>query len=304
MEKRSDPALPVLVFGATGQVGRSVLAQGRQQGHYMLAASRKRLPPQPEMGHVDWLTARLADGVPELPPVRAIFSLGPLDLFAQWLGQWPKPANPTRIVALGSMSVLSKKHSPRPQERQLASRLREAESRLSRRCDELGLMWTVLRPTLLWGAGMDRSLSPMARRAMRWHWMPQPAARGLRQPVHVDDVAAAVWACLSCDAAAGQCIAIGGGERLPASEMFARVRHSLPSRTLLLPLPAQVSRAARWLAAVHPAASAMARLQEDLVADNQPLRNLLGVSPRAFAPQQGDWLPREPDPYRDNPACS
>lgn len=281
-------ALPLIIFGASGQVGRSVLARCAARGQPVLALSRA--PPRPEAPGRRWLQARLPDAVPVLPPAAALLSLGPLDGFSTWLQSQPAaPGGAAAVVALSSMSAQSKRDSPAAGERALAARLRAAEAGLAAWCDARGLRWTVLRPTLLWGAGLDHSLSPLARRAARWHLMPRPRAAGLRQPVHVDDVAAAALAALDRPAAAGAIIPCGGGERLPASALFARVHASLPRAALGVPLPRWLSRVARSLARHDARLAAVARLEQDLVADNAALAALLDIHPRAFRPRATDW---------------
>lgn len=281
---------PWLVFGATGQVGRAVLARCHLADQPILALSRQAAP-RPAGRAIRWLPARLPDAVPALPPVCAVLSLGPLDLFSQWLQHWQPAAGAPAVVALSSMSAVSKAASRHGGERQLAARMQGAEDDLAQRCDELGLPWTVLRPTLMWGAGMDRSLSPLARRAMRWHCMPVPMAQGLRQPVHVDDVADAVLASLRKTDARGCRIECGGGERLSVHLLFQRIRASMPQPTLAVPVPALLSRAMAPAARFSRVAAAAARLNVDLLADNSQLEGLLDIHPRGFAPESGDWRP-------------
>jgi nucleoside-diphosphate-sugar epimerase len=168
----------------------------------------------------------------------------------------------------------------------MSRRLHEGEAAVARACERRGIAWTILRPTLIYGAGRDRSLTPLARHAMRWRVFGLPAGSGLRQPVHAADIAQAVVRALDGNAA-GRVIPIGGGERLPASEMFARVHASLPVRAFPLRVPAPLIRlGARW---VPPMRGALARLQQDLVADNGELERLLGVHPRPFRPGPECW---------------
>ena len=134
---------------------------------------------------------------------------------------------------------------------------------------------------------MDRNLTPLARRALRWRWFALPRGRGLRQPVHAQDVALAVFAALQTDAAAGRVVPVGGGERLTAAQMFARVRASLPVRTVPLPLPRFAVAAGRRL--VPALQGPLSRLDSDLVADNTDLERLLAVHPRGFAPDRRCW---------------
>lgn len=187
------------------------------------------------------------------------------------------------------MSAESKRDSVVPAERAIARQLREGEAALATACARHGCAWTVLRPTLVYGAGLDRSLTPIARRALRTRLFPIPAARGLRQPVHADDVAQAVLAALDCPASAGRIVPIGGGERLPYPQMFARVRDSLPRATVTVPLPAWLL---RLLARTcPPLRGPLSRLDRDLVADNGELQRLLGIHPRPFRPDAGTWQP-------------
>lgn len=282
--------MTILVFGASSQIGQFLLPRLRPRGETILAVSRNLQPAQPG---VQWRQGQLPDAVPVLDteasaPVSAIISFGPLLQFAQWLAQ-AAPANAPRVIATGSMSVQSKADSEVSAERAIARQLRDGEAALATACQHLGCAWTVLRPTLIYGAGRDRSLTPIARRALRTRVFPLPAGRGLRQPVHADDIAQAVIAALECPAAFGRVLVIGGGERLSASEMFARVRRSLPVRTLPLPLPRWLLRSGRFV--VPALRGPLGRLETDLVADNRELETLLGVQPRAFQPNARCWLP-------------
>ncbi|MEI7036589.1 NAD(P)-dependent oxidoreductase [Fulvimonas yonginensis] len=275
--------MTVLVFGASSQIGHFLLPRLQARGEPVLALSRT---PRVGAPGLTWLAGHLPDAVPAVPEVRAIVSFGPLRAFAQWLAA-ATPAGRPCIVATSSMSVESKAASVVPAERAIAEELRQGEAELAAACARLGCAWTVLRPTLIYGAGRDRSLSPVARRAMRLRVFPRPAGRGLRQPVHADDIAQAVLAAL--ERPAHRVLPIGGGERLRASEMFARVQRSLPVATLPLPLPAWMLRLARH--AVPRLRGPLARLETDLIADNAELEDLLGVHPRPFHPDADCWRP-------------
>lgn len=273
----------VLVIGASCQVGHFLLRQLRDEGVEVHAASRHDQPPA---AGIAWHRAALPEGMPGPFPYDGILCFGPLDALAQWLSTLAtRPAG--GIVATSSMSVLTKKASADPSERALVARLEAGEQALQRECARLGMAWSLIRPTLIYGAGKDRSLSPIARRAMRWRVFPVPRGNGWRQPVHAADVADAAWRALRTPAANGRIFELGGGERLRAGEMFARVRDSLPRRTLAIP----VGRAALALMArLLPAARGpVSRLDSDLVADNGQAREILGVAPRGFAPDPRAW---------------
>lgn len=269
-----------LVFGASGQIGRYLLPRLREHDHAIAAVSRA--------AHVDsdgthWLRGHLPDALPSLPdPVAAIVCVGPLDHFTHWLEQTDIVGSP-RVVAMSSMSAEAKRDSPVAAERGLAARLRDAEQRLLARCEALGSACTILRATLIYGSG--GSLERLSARARHWHAFPLPSGRGMRQPVHADDLAWAVTVALQRPQATG-IIAIGGGERLTAAAMFARTRRQLAPQTLGLPL---AQGACRGLAHLSGRGRGMVtRLGQDLVADNAPLSALLGVAPRSFQPRLAD----------------
>lgn len=280
--------MTVLVFGGSSQIGRFLLPRLLDARVPVLALSRR--PRQAEPG-LRWLRGSLPDAVPDdLARPAAIVSFGPIGPFAQWLARMDFGDRPPRVVATSSMSAQSKRDSVVPAERAISRALRDGEHALATACARHGAPWTVLRPTLIYGAGMDRSLSPIARRAWRTRLFPLPSGHGLRQPVHAEDIAFAVIAALGRPASAGHILPIGGGERISAHEMFARVRRSIPHATLPLPLPHWLLHTSRNLAPTHWRGP-LARLDADLVADNSELERLLGISPRPFRPQADMWFP-------------
>lgn len=272
----------VLVAGASSQIGFFLLPELARRGVRVLALSRVA---QPEATGVTWLQGALPQPPTEADEAGSICSFAPLDALAAWIEVGGAPGL-TRVIATSSMSAESKQASPMAAERAVSRRLREGEAALARACGERGIAWTVLRPTLIYGAARDRSLTPLARRAARFRIFALPAGSGLRQPVHAADVATAVVRALD-GGATGRVIPIGGGERLPAAGMFERVRASLPVRNCPLRIPAPLVHLGGRL--LPPLRGPLTRLEHDLVADNTELEQLLGVHPRGFAPGRDCW---------------
>ena len=273
----------VLVVGASCQVGHFLLPLLRDQGVEVHAVSRAS---RDGSDGVTWHRAELPDRMPVLAGIDGIISCGPIDALATWLSRLDqRPA--AGLVATSSMSVSSKRGSVDDGERTLVERLVAGERGVRQACERLGMAWAVIRPTLIYGAGMDRSLSPIAQRAMRWRVFPLPRGTGLRQPVHAADVAEAAWRALRAREAAGRVFELGGGERLAAAEMFSRLRDSLQCRTLGMPIGRiPLALLARRLPAARGPVS---RLDRDLVADNSQVRGLLGLEPRGFALDASMW---------------
>jgi nucleoside-diphosphate-sugar epimerase len=275
--------MTVLVFGGSGQIGHYLLPLLSARDETVIALSRTPRASTPE---VTWIVGNLPGPVPVVADISAIFSFGPLDLFSAWLGSVELPHAP-RVIATSSMGAESKRSSEVSAEREISQRLRDGENAIVTACARHGSEWTVLRPTLIYGAGLDDSLTPIAQRAMRRRVFPLPAGRGMRQPVHAQDLAQAALAALDTPAAAMKILSIGGGERLPVSDMFARVRRSLPIDTLPLPLPAWSLRLVRH--SVAGLRGPLSRLEVDLVADNAEMTQLLGIQPRPFRPDADCW---------------
>lgn len=279
--------MTVLVSGATSQIGRFLLARLSMAGIPVLAISRR---PQPPQAGVQWRVGDLRSVLAAHPGERweAIVSFSPMEAWADWLGAQSRAPAP-KIIATSSMSVVTKLASAQVDEQRVVERLRRGEQGVAEQAGRLGMQWTVLRPTLIYGAGLDRSLTPIVARARRLRLFPIPMTRGTRQPVHADDIARAVLAALDSGAAASTVLEIGGGERLAYRDMFQRVRASMAERTVPLYLPGA---ALRLLAAVLPRARGpVSRLEQDLIADNAPLQQLLGIHPRPFQPDAATWSP-------------
>jgi len=279
-----------LVMGASGAIGRFLVARLLARGDDVIAVSRKeRVSAEPRLR---WLVGNLHSAMPVLPACDVLYSVGPLDAFAQWFAHTPLPV-PRRVIACSSMSAESKQASSDEGERATAARLKHAEQALALSAQMRGVAWTIFRPTLVYGAGVDRSLAPIARFARKWRLFPRiRGARGLRQPVHADDLAAACIAIFEHDATRGKTYGLGGSERLAFSTLLERVRESLAVRTLPLPIPLG---AVRWLLGIAAAAGAQAtraaveRLSSDLVADNTAAAADFGWTPRAFHPGPEAW---------------
>lgn len=275
-----------LVFGATGAVGQFLLPLLVARAERVVALSRKPAPAGQNPGQIQWLRGDLFGDVPTPPPTGTIYSLGPLDAFADWFAR-SAPTDVQRVIALSSMSAESKQESPDPTERALALRLRDAEARLLQAAQARAIACTIFRPTLIYGSGRDRSLAPLARFARRWHMLPIPrGADGLRQPVHAADLADACIAARDVAATFGQTYALGGGERLRFDALLARIAAGPPRIALTVPVPLALLRVglpfARFGSAIG--AGALARLRVPLVADNMPAARDFGYAPRVFLP--------------------
>jgi nucleoside-diphosphate-sugar epimerase len=274
-----------LVFGGSGQIGLPLLDRLHDDGWRVTAVSRTPRNDQPGL---HWIEGELDDarGLPR--EVDAIFSCGPLDHFARWYVR--AEVETARVVAFGSTSIEIKRGSADPVERDVARRLREGERRVFETAAARGADATLLRPTLVYGSGRDRTLTRIAELARDWGRFVLPRnACGLRQPVHVGDLADAAFAAVEANASFGKAYALPGGEAVPYRDMVARVLGVLEPPPELLEVPAPLFAllllGARALGKVGGFGdAAVARLRSDLVFDLEPARRDFGYSPRPFRP--------------------
>ena len=276
-----------LVFGATGAIGEALLPRLLAAGWSVDALSRT---PSKDSAQLHWHTGTFA-GLPQTLPaqVDAIFSCGPLDLFSHWYAG--ANIECPRVIAFGSTSDATKQHAADAGERELATRLRDSAARVFAAAAAHGAAATLLRPTLIYGSGRDRNLSRIVALARRSGVFVLPAdARGLRQPVHADDLGAAAFAAVDAPAAFGQAFALPGGETLTYRDMVARTLACLAPRPRLLTLPGALFEVALW--AAHRVgrlqglpAGAITRMREDLTFDAGPAHDAFRYAPRPFRPE-------------------
>lgn len=277
-----------LVFGGSGQIGVPVIERLLANGWRVTAVSRA---PRTDQGALKWLRGDLQQVEGQPQGVDAIFSLGPLDHFSHWYAN----AAPTaaRVIAFGSTSLETKQESEDLPEREVAARLGDAETRIFETARQRQAGATILRPTLVYGAGRDKTLTRIATLARRTGFFVLPgSAEGLRQPVHVQDLADAALAVVEAVHAHGRSYALPGGETLAYAEMVRRTLASLQPPAKLIQVPTPLFKAvlagAQALGKMQSlGGAAVARMQQDLVFDIEPAHRDFGYSPRPFQPNDG-----------------
>lgn len=279
----------VLITGAAGVVGHFLLRRLRDAGFEVHALSRC---PRTGAG-VIWHRGDLQTGGWErgLPPVEAMIHAAPLWFLPQNLPAL-RQIGVSRLIAFSSTSRYTKSGSDSPAEQKTALALAEAEDRLAQAEDFA--QWTVLRPTLVYGAGLDRNVSAIARFIRRFGFFPLAGdAPGLRQPVHADDLAAVCVALIARPDAAGRFLDLTGGETLTYHDMVLRVFAALGRTPRIVSLPPGMLRlfasaAIRWGFLKHADSAMVDRMAQDMVFDSTPARSLIGYDPRPFHPTRGD----------------
>ncbi len=281
----SYPDLKALLLGASGMVGSALRLRAARADLPLECLSRT--PParaQHEQQH--WIVGDLFRDRIDFAG-DCVLSAGPLDGLVAWL-QRESPSTLRRVVALSSTSVHVKQHSDDADERALSARLRDAEAMLVAWCASRDVRWTILRPTLLYDDQFAGALGRIVSVARTLGAVALPSdARGLRQPVHVDDVARAMLAAIEQPQSANHAYDLPGGETLDYRNMVARVLAIAVPHARLLSLSPRVFALAGPVARRIPALAALkpevlARMRDDLVFDAGAAARDLGHAPRRF----------------------
>jgi len=217
-------------------------------------------------------------------PDAAIATL-PIWLLAEHAGELAARGT-RRLVCFSTTSVFGKADTRNTHELAVVEKVSAAEARIRAICEDKGIGLTILRPTLIYGAGADKTIAAAARFIERFGFYPvHGAAAGRRQPVHADDLAAAALAALDCDTAAGRSYALGGGETLAYRDMIGRIFDVLdrPRRIVRTPLlPVMLDVAGAVLPGSELTGDVARRMNMDLDFDDGSAARDFCYAPRGF----------------------
>lgn len=270
-----------LVTGASSQIGGPLLGLLPDRFFSVTAWSRY---PQAELQGVMWQQADLSEVYQIDETVTHLVHLAPLALLASVL----EHAHPMRVIAISTCSVRHKASSTSQAERRLAQRLKNAEEQVITVARRKGHQLTLLRPTMLYGAGRDGTIAILQKFAQRFGFLLVPGkALGLRQPVHVADVAQAVIGCIEHDGTIGKCYELGGRGQMTLRQLAERVLVDNGKRPRVYSMPLWVLRLAVYIVRTLKIRTdwdvgLLDRARQNQTVDNRPAINDFGYDPRPF----------------------
>jgi len=299
----------VLLTGASSQLGVFLIPRLLAGGFRVLAMSRNasRYPQDSQEGllwiHPDELSHGAGEATSGLSrQVKMLVSCGPMELATQAMGVC---AALERVVVFSTSSVFSKAGSPDSDESEQIEGILRGERELKACCEQAGLALLCLRPTLIYGCGLDRNISRLAAWIRQHGWMVVAGqARGLRQPVHADDLAKVVIRALSAEKPLTLDSPACGGSTLSYRHMVELIFDSLGKPRRIIKVPAGILAPLTGFLAKLPTFGGlnreMVRRQNiDLVFDDKALRQALDYNPRPFRPEPRDYeIPPEAMNYR------
>nr|CAA9290510.1 hypothetical protein AVDCRST_MAG63-4331 [uncultured Armatimonadetes bacterium] len=148
--------------------------------------------------------------------------------------------------------------------------------------------WTILRPTMIYGNHRDHNLHKLIRVLHRYPVFPVfGGGSAVMQPVHVEDLAAAVVACVGNDRVKRRGYDLSGGSVVTYGDILRRITRLLGKRVRFVPvpLPAGIFFARLYgRASKHPIITVeqIQRLQEDKSYPHEAAARDLDFRPRPF----------------------
>ncbi len=151
-----------------------------------------------------------------------------------------------------------------------------------------GLAWTIVRPTMIYGAPGDRNIERLIRLVARRRCVPVPGnGEHLVQPVHVDDLAAGIVAASRREAAIGKAYALSGAEPLSLNATIDAAATAVGRRVRRIHCPLRpVARVLGMCEAIGLRLpikrEQILRLAEDKAFDHDDAARDLAFAPRPF----------------------
>jgi len=288
-----SPLTPIIVSGATSQIGVFLLPRLIEAGFHVHALSRKDTIIQ-NHSFFTWHQLDITNGwrIMEIPGISQFFHLAPIWLLPDII-EALSCYGIRRIVALSSTSRFTKLDSENHQEREISKKLAAAEKAFIAKCVDHGISWTLFRPTLIYGCEKDKNVTIIAKFISRFGFFPLTGrGEGYRQPVHADDVAKACTAALTCPNTCNRAYNLSGGQMLTFKEMVEAIFLALNKKPRIVNIPEKLAYFLLKGASLFPAYrflnnEMIKRMDQDLCFDSSDAISDFGYSPRGFQYQPG-----------------
>jgi nucleoside-diphosphate-sugar epimerase len=226
-------------------------------------------------------------------PAQTLIHIADINLVIPHLRSF-RDAGVKRVVAFSSTSKLTKVRSSSPFDQATVARLQRAEDELMSGCAALGMDWTILRPTLIYGGLKPKGVVVQCAQIIRLTrgWFPIVGdASGFRQPVHTADLAMAAIQAAESPNARNRAFNLSGGEKLTFRQMIERIFTVMGRKPRFVRIPVVGFQAAIAVISCLPRYSHFSkdtalRMMQDMSFDHAEATAAFGYSPISFIPLQ------------------
>jgi len=275
----------VLVTGGSGFTGGFVLSELCARGHEVLGLARSSQSAatiterggQPVWGDLD--DAASVDAAFASANADCLINIASLGFgHASTIVGAAENAGLTRAVFVSTTAIFTKLPAPSKAVRTAAEETITKSS----------LAWTIIRPTMIYGAPGDRNISRLVGLVQRTPVLVMPRdASHLQQPVHVEDLASAIVSAAERDIAIGKAYDVAGPEAISFSRLVEETCVAARRSPKIIKIPMGATRRVlsmyeRVLPNPRLKVEQLDRLEEDKVFDISEAKRDLDHAPRPF----------------------
>lgn len=297
----------VLVTGATGFVGRALCMALAAEGYRVRAVLRESAPASLQelgvaelvrMGKIgpdtDWTSGiEGVDAVVHLAARVHVMRETAADSLAEFrrvnvegtrgLARAAAEAGVRRLVFVSTLKVngegrdepYRESDTPAPQDPYAVSKW-EAEQALYEIAGRTGLEAVILRPPLVYGPGVKDNFLRLMDWVARGVPLPFASIRNSRSLLYLENLTAAIEACLREPSAAGETFLLKDEGDLSTPELIRQLARAMGGRARLLPFPVPLL---ALLGAAAGQSAAVTKLTGSLVVEDAKIRRVLGWRP-------------------------
>ena len=278
--------MKVLVTGGSGFLGRHTIPELKRLGHSVAALTRtpaaakvvEDLGAVPLLGDLD--QPQLLPNLFSSARAEALVNIASLGFgHGPGIVDAAERAGLARTVFVSTTSVQTKLETPSKH-----IRLAAEDAIVASTAD-----WTIVRPTMIYGAPGDRNIERLLRLLARTPVIPIPGSGdGLQQPVHVEDLAQALAEALTADGSIRRRFDLAGPEAITFNELVTTAKSAVGSRSHIVHVPLRpiigaVRTYEHWSRDPRLKVEQLLRLTEDKAFSIDHARQAWGYNPRPFS---------------------
>ncbi len=296
----------VFITGATGFVGRALCIKMLENGWRVLGAFRKNgsggnLPAGVEGVKIEAIED-YDGGYKDLERVDVVIHLAGrahvmngaaidrIDLFrrinvfgTERLARTAAKAGVKRFIFISSVKVngessrlpCAEKDVPMPGDPYGVSKY-EAEQALKRVSNETGLKIVILRPPLVYGAGVKANFGSLIKLVRAWIPLPLGGINNRRSFIYIGNLVDAIFICAIHPKAEGETFMVSDCKDVSTPELIRLIAYAMGKKVVLFSLPSTLLIA---LAKVAGKGEIAERLTNSLFVDTSKIKELLGWEP-------------------------